>query len=432
MPPRKIPVRAATLVTLVATVLTLVAGCALHTGGDTVAFLRGGVLWTMHPDGSNPIVVAGNAVVGFAWSPNHHELVYRSGASALLAARSRPGMSTLAAPDAPSVISVASINGGASIQVSPDQDASLRSDAWWDPSGHRLLYAEYVGTPAPAPNYAVSQADQPAGIARKQVANAATLPVLSPDGYSVAVVDSQGEARLGSPTNESRVLASGALISLPQAGRPARILWQPKHQAVLYAEATSGGVSLVLKDINDARATVIGTSALILDYAFSPDGSRLLVEAPHRLEVWDVTRPGPPIQTWAERDPYALAWWARDSKSILIQDATGWSLTDARTAAQTPLVRFTTPVTSFPDSAITSWHPATGSPWSADGSRFVFVSGPATWRDVSLAPPSTGSVGLYIADPASSSAAPRLIDSGADTAPSWSYADPSTTFLVAG
>lgn len=424
--------RSAALLTLLCLVLALISGCAAHTGGDTIAYLRDGVLWTIQPDGSNRLNVAGNSVVGFAWSPNHHELVYRAGASAMLAAQGRQQPSTLGAPDAPSLIVVASINGGAAIQVSPDQDASLRSDAWWDPSGHRLLYAEDLGSPAAAPEYIVSQADQPAGIARKHVANSATIPVLSPDGYTVAVVDSSGAVRLGKPEVESGVLATGALATLPQSGRPARILWQPKRQAVLYARAASSGVSLVLRDIGGSRETVVGTSAVILDYAFSPDGSRLLVQTPTALEEWNVTQPGPPIATWPESDPYALAWWAHDDQFILVQDATGIALADARSGAETSLVTYAQPAAAAQTASAVSWRPAAGSPWSSDGSQFVFVSGPGTWRGASLAASQAGSTGLYVANPTSSSSPPRLVDSGPDSMPSWSYADPSTTFLVAG
>lgn len=423
--------RIAALLTLSSLVLALVSGCAAHTGGDTIAYLRDGVLWTIQPDGSNRINVAGDSVVGFAWSPNHHELVYRTGASAALAAQGRQQPSTLGAPDAPSLIVVASINGGAAIQVSPDEDPSLRSDAWWDPSGHRLLYAEDFGSPPAAPEYIVSQADQPAGIASKHVANSATIPVLSPDGYTVAVIDSSGAVRLGKPEDESRVLATGALTTLLQSGRPARILWQPKRQAVLYARAASSGVSLVLREIGDSRETVVGTSAVILDYAFSPDGSRLLVQTPATLEEWNVTQPGAPIATWPERDPYALAWWAHDGQRILIQDATGLSLADARSGAESSLVTYAQPATAAQTATAVTWRPAAGSPWSSDGSQFAFVSGPATWTGAPLAATPAGSVGLYVANP-TSSAMPRLVDSGPDSMPSWSYADPSTTFLVAG
>ena len=424
--------RSAAFLTLGCVLLAVLSGCAMHTGGDTIAFIRGGVLWTMLPDGSNRINVAGNTVVGFAWSPNHHELAYRAGASALLAAQGRPQVSTLGAPDAPSLISVASINGGAAIQVSPDQDVSLRGDAWWDPSGHRLLYAEYIGTSGSAPAYIVSQADQPAGIGRKHVANAATLPVLSPDGYTAAVVDATGAVRLGKPDNENRVLATGALASLPHSGRPARVLWQPKHQAVLFAQAGTTGVSLVLKDIADARQTIVATSAVILDYAFSPNGSKLVVQTPDALEVWNVAQPASPRATFAERDPYAQVWWARDDQSLLVQDSDGWTLADTRSGAETPLVTYSQPATNAPATTPVSWHPAAGTPVSGDGSQFVFVSGPATWRGRPLATPSEGMSGLYVANSTSPSSQPRLLDSGPDSMPSWSYADPSTTFLVAG
>ena len=408
------------------------SGCSVHTGGDTIAFIRKGVLWTIHPDGTNSVYVAAGTVVSFAWSPNHHELVYRSGSSALLAAQSLSATTTLGPPDAPSLISVASINGGTALQISPDQDTSLRSDAWWDPSGHRLLYAEYFASPSPVLAYIQSQADQPAGIARKRIEDAATLPVLSPDGKQVAVVDAQGDVLLGSAERPDRAIATGALVALPQVGRPARILWQPRHNGLLYATASPGGVSLVLHGLASSQATVIGTTSIVLDYAFSPDGTRLLVQTPAGLELWSVTQPGPPLYTWIGRDPYALAWWSHDSATILMQDRDGWRLLDARTGASTVLLMYSTPADNTPITQIASWRPAAGSPWSADDSHIVFVSGPGIWRDAPLALSHTSSAGLYVADPRSVTAKPRIIDGGPDIEPSWSYADPSTTFLVAG
>ncbi|MGH2485280.1 MAG: hypothetical protein ACRDHE_04625, partial [Ktedonobacterales bacterium] len=356
----------------------------------------------------------------------------RSGASALLAAQGRSPTSALGAPDAPSVISVASINGGAAIQISPDLDALSRGDAWWDPSGHRLLYAEYAGVAGSQPSYIESQADQPAGIARKLVANAATLPVISPDGKQVAVTDAQGNVRLGSAASQDRVVATGALVTLPRGARPARVLWQPRHSALLYASASPGGVSLRLSDLTSGQTTTIGTTALALDYAFSPDGTRLLVQTPDALEVWNVSQPGPPEYMWRETDPYALAWWSPDGSAVLVQDHTGWSLGDARSGDFGLLLAYGSPVSDAPPTNTASWHPAAGSPWSADGAQMVFSSGAGMWQGQALAPPRSGDYGLYVAAPRDTTARPRLLDSGPDSAASWSYPDPSTTFLVGG
>lgn len=420
---------AATL--LFGVMLVGISSCGIHSGGGEIAFLRDGALWTIQPDGSNSVYIAGNKVVGFAWSPNHHELVYRSGASAYLAAQGRSPASALGAPDAPSVISVASINGGAAIQISPDLDATLRGDAWWDPSGHRLLYAEYAGVAGSQPSYIQSQADQPAGIARKLVANAVTLPAISPDGKQIAVIDAQGNVRLGSAESQTRVVATGALITLPQVARPARVLWQPRHNALLYATASPGGVSLRLSDLTAGHTTLIGTTAEALDYAFSPDGARLLVRTPDALEVWNVTQPGPPEHMWSESDDFALAWWSPDGSAVLVQDHSGWWLGDTKSWTFDRLLT-ESPTSDAPPTNVASWHPAADSPWSADGTRMVFSSGAGMWRGQSLTPPRTGAFGLYVAEPRNTTSQPRLLDSGLDSAASWSYADPSTTFLVGG
>jgi hypothetical protein len=79
---------------------------------------------------------------------------------------------------------------------------------------------------------------------------------------------------------------------------------------------------------------------------------------------------------------------------------------------------------------VTNWRPAAGSPWSPGGDRFVFAGvSRETWQGKVLPTPHGGATGLYVADP-SSNAAPKLIDSGEDRAPTWSYLDPSTVFLV--
>src|SRR5579859_3805961 len=63
----------------------VVAACAFHGGGETIAFLRGGELWSINPDGSGAAWLAGGGVVGFAWSPDHHQVVFRSGNGAFAA-----------------------------------------------------------------------------------------------------------------------------------------------------------------------------------------------------------------------------------------------------------------------------------------------------------------------------------------------------------
>src|SRR5690242_12083750 len=68
----------ATLVLIGLLPVWLLSGCALHPGADEVAFLRGGRLWLVNPDGTGLVRASGGGVVSFAWSPDHHQLVFRT------------------------------------------------------------------------------------------------------------------------------------------------------------------------------------------------------------------------------------------------------------------------------------------------------------------------------------------------------------------
>src|SRR5579859_1894999 len=84
----------------------LLSGCALHPGGDEIAFLSGGQLWTVNRDGTTLVRAAGGGVVSFAWSPDHHQLVYRTVSRAGLAPAILPG------PDVPGSLDVVGVDGG--------------------------------------------------------------------------------------------------------------------------------------------------------------------------------------------------------------------------------------------------------------------------------------------------------------------------------
>lgn len=426
--------------TLLATLtLATLAGCGLtlHPGGDQIGFLRGGQLWVINPDGSLPRELSGSDIVGFAWSPTHHQLVYRYGAAAYTLARTLPPGATDAAPDAAAELGISSINGGAPTQITPVTGVMERSDGWWDTQGNRLLYREYpitLNTP-PAPVYVDSQSDQPVGIARKLLLDAAGIPTLSPDGLRAAVVDPAGNVRVGTPGQTGAVVARGALLTLPTLGgvsHPARLLWQPGQNALLYATAASasagGVVTLRLLDLGSGRSRAALTTTNLLDVAFSPDGSLLLTHTFGTLTLRRLSG-GAPVYTIPEADPTALVWWAPDGHALLIQDVAGLTLVDARTGAVRAQLRYPAPLAE--PTPTTLWRPGASSPWSGDSQQFAFVAPRnATWQGRPLPTPTQGATGLYVVA-ASGAGAPTLIDSHADTQPGWSYPDPATTFLMA-
>lgn len=420
-----------TLVTALLAILGL-AACAVHAGGDEIAYLRDGKLWIVNPDGSGAMAIAADNVVGFAWSPDHHQLVFRYGAGA------QPSRDEASAPDAASQLGVIGVDGGAVLTITQQLGGLARSDAWWDASGNRLLYREgFVLAPGQEPatvTYVLSQADQPTGIARRPLPGGGSIPAMAPDGSQVASVDSAGNVRLGAPDASGRVLAAGALLLLPGGDRPARLLWQPEHQALLYATAGGGGdggVALALTDFQ-GHTRPVGAAVALLDYAFAPSGSLLLEQTPTAFEVWEVGGQAErsTVFSWPEADPTALAWWSPDSRYVLVRDRAGLWLADVR-AHRTRQVLASAGGEAGP-AAPASWHPLAGSPWSADGRQIVFADpGTGTWQGHALPTPRGGTGGLYVASIGAGGAVPRLIDSGHDAWPSWSYLDPSASFLVA-
>ena len=404
---------------------TLLVGCGLHSGGDTIAFLRGKALWAVNSDGSNLRMLAKGNIVSMSWSPDHHQYVMRFAAN--ITPPSPLGL--LGVPDAPGELSVGSVNGGAAVQITPTLAGLTRSDAWWNVDGNRLLYREaFGGVGLAGATYVVSQADQPVGIARKAVPENVGLPVLSPDGSRIATIDDTGNVRLGAPGAVGSVVATGAQVTMPGSKRPARLLWQPHRDALLYI--TSGARSaagLMLLPLGGKPRLLAEVSGL-LDLSFSPDGSQLLLRVKGGFIVWDLAQPGKPVYAWSENDPAALPWWSPAGGRILVQDSGGWRLVDiaARSIRTLATIQDAQP-TSI--AGVTSWHPAAGSPWNGDGNRFVFAGDTKLlWQGKPVPPPHAGTAGLYVADPAGS--APTLIDSGTDRAPQWSYLDPSTAFLV--
>ena len=408
---------------------TLLAGCSVQNGGDTIAFLRGKTLWAINPDGSGLRALAQGNIVSMAWSPDHHQMIYRVSNSPSVVVQSP--LSLLGAPDAPGGLVVASVNGSAdAIQISPALVGVTWSDAWWNANGNRLLYRESLNTSAaPSATYFVSQADQPVGIARKPVVDNAGLPLLSPDGNRLATTDSNGNIRLGAPGSTGSIIANGALMTLPSASHPARLLWQPRHEALLYeAYGPNAAVTLQLLPIG-GKVRMLGAVSGLLDLAFSPDGSQLLLRTTREFLIWDVAEPGKAVFSWPENDPIAMPWWSPAGGRILVQESSGLRLVDIAARSVRQLVTIPGAV-STDTSGIQNWHPAIGSPWNSAGDRFVFVgSDRANWQGKALPVAHGGAIGLYVADP-SGGGMPTLLDSGDDRAPTWSYLDPSTVFLV--
>jgi hypothetical protein len=418
------PSRRIIVVMLVALATTLLAGCAYHPGGDALAFLRDGALYTIQPDGSNLHQTANGSIVSYSWSPSRQQLVYRA-ASPFPSNRGQSPLENT--PDLSGNLSVVSVNGGSALPITPDASALVRSDAWWNADGNRLLYAERFPTTDgldSATEYVVSQADQPVGIASKPVSDAATLPALSAHGAQVARINSQGDLLLGAPGTSGKAVASGVLRQLPDTSRVGRVLWRPNTDALLYATAAeNNAVQLTLRE--GASAThLLGAVTGMLDACFSPDGAFLLVRTTDRFAVWDVRSPGSARYEWANSDQTAIPYWSPNSKRLLVFDGAGLTLVDLDRKVTTRALTYAQPYQARQGAP--HWRPAPGSAWSPDGANVAFMAAVGdSWKGTQLAP------GLYVASIGASGAGnARLIDSGTDEAPFWSYLDPSASFLL--
>ncbi|HKS70766.1 MAG TPA: hypothetical protein VJQ45_10110, partial [Ktedonobacterales bacterium] len=307
------------------------------------------------------------------------------------------------------------------------------SDAWWDANGNRVVYRE-TGASVNAPQYVVSQVDQVLGIARKPLLDEASIPAIAPDGSRVGVIDQQGNLRVGAPASAGTVVASGALLTLPESGRPAHLLWRPHTDEVVYPVAAPSGAGVALMAVSAAggQPRVLLRVPRLLDAAFSPDGSMLLVRTPSDFELWRVgAGASAPVFSWPEADPYALPWWAPGGHALLVHDAAGWQLVDVSKRTVHGVLHFASAPPN-PTTPPVDWRPAANSPWSPDGTQIVVAGAVGdTWQGAPLRLPNGSPDGLYTARYASGVfGSATLIAGGSYSAPSWSTLDPSTTFLV--
>ena len=408
-------------------VLLLLTGCLVgcgtgNNGGVALAFVRNGALYRLQPDGSTLYQIASGHIIGFAWAPDHHSLVFRYATTS--ATTTAPGpLPTETVPDVAAAFGVVSIDGGNVIEIAP-QGAVVRDDAVWNMQGNRLLYRERYGADT---YWFQSQNDQQFGIARKQMAHAAVIPATAPDGSQWAVVNATGQLMVGTYPH-LQALPDGPTTLFAPPNEPARLEWQPHASAILVAVPGTDPGSAILRryDLTGANQDVATVNGLD-NWAFAPNGQQLLWHDAAGYDILSLAT-GHQIR-WAEQP--GMAWWSPDGASVLLTAADHASLVDAVTGKVTVLARWTPPAAT-PIPAADAL-PATGSPWSGDSHQFALALPGGTWlangTATTLATRGGTGTGIYLIDRAALTM-PAPIDWGEHRGLSWSTPDPNTQWLA--
>lgn len=442
------------LMLLISSLLGGLAACSSgHLGSDEIAFVRDGHLWTIDPSGANAFQVESDSmpVLGYGWSPNHQIFVYRTLDSDF--AKTAAGKHIAFDPitglggDLPGGLNTVGLDGGSPIPILLSNPAITRSNAWWNPTGNRLLYREGSSAHLATPDLVswwVSQNDQPAGIARKQLPNSYTIPSLSTDGTLALGDSNQGIFTTTMEGANFQFVTRGVLPGHPLGASLERVLWQPAHEkpALLYAVPASTSsapshsgntalarVQLLLRQPNSQTATL--ATCTCTQFAWSPDGRTVLYSTGASytlLSIVDHTS-----FTFAA-EAGSVPYWSPDSTFLLIDGQHTLLLVQpARQSAQVLLSDGTTSgqeASSSPLPQVNAFlQPLANSLWSVDSRRFVlYTRERLLWRGQRL---NTGN-GLYmvtINGTGQVQGLPMLVDKGSDAQIGWSYENPDTSFL---
>lgn len=432
--------------------LAALAACSPgHTGGNEIAFIRNGQLWTIDPDGANAFAIVGNnpPVLGYGWSPTHQILTFRTIDAAFAATSAGKQLAinplTGLAGDTPSTLNTIGIDGGSPIPILLSSQGTQYSNAWWNSAGNRLLYREaYSGDTSPnTMQWWVAQDDQPEGIARKSLPNSFSIPSLSSNNSMAIGNSTAGVFTTAIDGTDMRFLIHTELAGHPLPATLERILWQPGHAQPLFLyaienTATPKGaenkqqltVQLIMSSTN-GRETMI-TTCHCQQFTWSPDGNAILYSTGLTDTVYNIQK-ATSFSFAAENG--SVPYWSPDSHFLLVDGQHTLTLVNIATQQQQLLLSDNTPATGTNTSVASQLtinalvQPVSNSIWSADSRHFLFLTrGRLFWQSKEL----SGGNGLYtvaINNNGQLQGSPTVVDSGNDTQAGWTYEDPNTSFV---
>ncbi|HEY6284618.1 MAG TPA: hypothetical protein VIX20_03050, partial [Ktedonobacteraceae bacterium] len=442
-----------------------------HSGNNEISFVRDGHLWTIDPDGANAFEVTSNGtpVIGYEWSPDHRIFAFRTLDSDF--SKTATGRHVTSNPvtgltnDVPSVINTIGIDGGTPIPIAVPGADIQHSNAWWNPSGNRLLYREEataVIQNAGTQSWWISQNDQPLDIARKLLPYTYSIPSLSTNDLAIGN-SSQGLFTTSLAGTQFKFILQGALPGHPLPASLERVLWQPSHlnPSILYAIATettgkvpsflckggSGGVGsgdpcgrplgsnttamqvqLILRDSHGQTRAIATCSCT--QFAWSPDGNSVLYSTGTQYIILN-TRDFSSFSVSAEDG--SVPYWSPDSRFIILDGLHTLQLVSIANQRQQLLLTdvasgSNTAFSPLPDSRALL-QPISNSIWASDSRQFLFLSrNRLSWQGKHL----DSGKGLYtvsIDGNGRVQGTPAVVDSGNDSQASWTYEDPDTSFI---
>ena len=424
--------------------IILLASCSPgHSGGNEIAFIRNGHIWTIDPNGANAFqVVSQNMpVIGYIWSPNHQILAFRTLDTQIV----KPPIIkdivvnpiTGQISDAPSTINTVGIDGGTPIPIMLSSTGIQYNNPYWNVSGTRLIYRQESTELPFIPGNAIwwiSQNDQPDGIAVKHFPSSYSYPSFSYIDSMAIGSNMSGIFTSSLQGTDIHSLISGQLPGHPLSATLERVLWQPAHAQplILFATtsdkptklATHSDVQLVVLSPNGQQTTL--TTCSCIQFAWSPDGSFVLYSTGTSYTILNVaTHQAFSIPTEQNSVPY----WSPDSKFLLFDGVHQLQLVTI--ATENVHILLSDGLSSSSPVEIAGVHslvqPVPNNIWASDSLHFLFLTHSRLhWQNTML---SQGLYSVAIDAKGRVQNSPTLVDAGNDTQAGWSFEDQNTSFL---